>query len=395
VWDVRQAGYLIGIDPKHYTAEAASKFVSDIMDKTTKGKCPPLRMIYSSPRIQVDERQFSSKAYAIEFESQNSKEVMRKLRDAFSGSTLFLMAKLRFTHPNSFANALKMQNQLMTQISVLPMVNISPDEYFYLQPMIEGIEGVKAVVETRTSLTHGRYNILIASKQFREVKDKLSLNFDTYYHSAVSEEVKQNPEMLKYSGVPGILSGNDNDEESSGAVSFLSMSAASFASFDTSDAADAYDSFIPAAGTYTWSQVVQEGKQPAIPKEVTTPTPVPKVPAATHASYVVSPSDEQYPTSKIKRLREEYEQKLNNNATEIAELKTMLKQVLSTLSSIGIQQGVAPSTVTDPPVPEPMDTSGPQKRGGTESPNRAENSRNKRLDHKSSPTKKTDFCEDE
>jgi hypothetical protein len=39
---------------------------------------------------------------------KNAKEVIRKLKDAFGGTTQFLMAKLRYTDPNSFANALKM-----------------------------------------------------------------------------------------------------------------------------------------------------------------------------------------------------------------------------------------------------------------------------------------------
>jgi hypothetical protein len=68
VWDITQAGYLIGIDPKHYTPEAANMVVSDMMGKKSPGKCPPLCMIYSSPRILIDDRNVSSKAYAIEYE---------------------------------------------------------------------------------------------------------------------------------------------------------------------------------------------------------------------------------------------------------------------------------------------------------------------------------------
>jgi hypothetical protein len=42
VWDVTQAGYLIGINPKHYTPDTANQVVSNMMDKKSPGMCPPL-----------------------------------------------------------------------------------------------------------------------------------------------------------------------------------------------------------------------------------------------------------------------------------------------------------------------------------------------------------------
>jgi hypothetical protein len=41
VWDITQAGYLIGINPKHYTSETANQIVSNLMTKKSPGKCPP------------------------------------------------------------------------------------------------------------------------------------------------------------------------------------------------------------------------------------------------------------------------------------------------------------------------------------------------------------------
>jgi hypothetical protein len=42
VWDVTQARYMIGINPKHYTPEAATQGVSNMMEKKSPRKCPPL-----------------------------------------------------------------------------------------------------------------------------------------------------------------------------------------------------------------------------------------------------------------------------------------------------------------------------------------------------------------
>jgi hypothetical protein len=392
VWDVRQAGYVIGIDPKHYTSETASHLVADIIAKATTGKCPPIRMIYTSQRIQIGDRNISSKVYAIEFERQHSKEIMQKIKLAFSGSTKFLMAKLRFSHPEAFANALKIQNQMMIDTSFIPMTNVSKDEYFYLQPMIESITGVKAVVQTRTTTTKGRYHILVQSKLYKEVRAKLIQGFETIY-SDVPDDAKQKPHAFLFSGPPGILPRNDEDDESSGVLSFLSTSAASFASIDTSNFADEYVASVPASGTYSWSQIAQRKSPTSIPKEVTTPATVPTEPAASSAFSVITSSDRQSPASEIQQMRDDYEDKLNKNATEIAELKTMLTNVLATLNSMGFQPDQSSGTAATQSASVTTEIMGSQKRGVNESP-LADSGRQKRADHKSSPSKanQMDFC---
>jgi hypothetical protein len=199
-------------------------------------------------------------------------------------------------------------------------------------------------------------------------------------------------------GPPGIKADTNNEDESSGYMSFLTTDAASFASFDMSTTADAFEIFTPAAGTYSWSDVVQQ-KSPPIPSEVTMPIPPSTVTAASHATSVLTPSERMHtPTSKIQSLREEYEAKLNSNASKIAELKIMLKQVLTTLQSLGVHRASNPALDQQP---EPMDTSSVEdmdtsneeeqnatpKRGGTVSPSPEESGRHKRPDHKSSPNK--------
>jgi hypothetical protein len=229
---------------------------------------------------------------------------------------------------------------------------------------------------------------------YNEVTEKLTQEFDSMYSEVVPEDARQEADAYKFSGPPGIAPRKANDEESSGAQSFLSMSAVSFASVDTSNIVDEYDNHIPAAGTKSWSHVVQGKPNAHIPREVTTKTSVPTKPAASTAFSVMTPSDTQSPNCELQRMRDEYEEKLSHNATEIAELKLLMRQVLSTLNSIGIQQDIPQQPVTNPPAPEPMEIIGAQKRSGNESP-LVESGRQKRVDHKSSPSKKLDFRMDE
>jgi hypothetical protein len=136
------------------------------------------------------------------------------------------------------------------------MINISPNELFYLQPILEQISGVIAVASTRKTLTLGRYNILIPAGQFKAVKGNIIQHFPEYYNN-ISADAKQNPDALMFLGPPGIKVDTDNEDESSGAMSFLTTSAASFASLDMSTTADAFEIFTPATGTYSWSDIAQ------------------------------------------------------------------------------------------------------------------------------------------
>jgi hypothetical protein len=99
--------------------------------------------------------------------------------------------------PNSFANALKMQNQTMHDTYVLPLHHITPAKLFYLQPKIEHITGVIVVVPTRTTSQLGRYNILISSGQFKATKAIITQTFPAWYDT-VPADAKQNPESLNF-----------------------------------------------------------------------------------------------------------------------------------------------------------------------------------------------------
>jgi len=352
--------------------------------KESKGKCPPLHMIYSSPRITLDDRTISTKAYAIEYRRKDGSEVIRKLKEAFSDTNYFLMAKLRYTHPKAFANAIKIQTKSMKETYILPMVNVTLTEIFYLQPALEGITGVKTVIQTRKTHSHGRYNILIDATKFKETKGIIQASFVAIYEKHVPIDAKQNPEALQFYGPPEIPINNEY-EESSGEKSFISMSAASFASFDTSNTHDNFETFIPAAGTFLWSNVVQEKACP-IPQEVTTPGPDATATAESTEISAMTPRETQF-VEEIRSLRVELVEQQRKTAAEMAELRSMLKAFLVHSQP---QTDALRDTSDDIPPPEPMvtdddvDDNSP-KRSGNDSPEPTD--RRKRPDHKLTPQK--------
>jgi hypothetical protein len=115
-------------------------------------------------------------------------------------------------------------------------------------------------MSTQMTPTSGRYNILISAGKFKEVKGNIVQIFSDIYNK-VPIDAQQNPDALMFMGSPGIKMAADKEDESSGAISFLTTSAASFAFFDTDDA---FETFTPATRTYSWSKVVQQ-KSPPIP----------------------------------------------------------------------------------------------------------------------------------
>jgi hypothetical protein len=407
-WDVAQVGFLIGISPQYYTPDMATKFVSDFMVKKGLSNCPPIRLIASSPHIvnPIDGKIIRSKAYAVEFERKNARDILRCFKDAFTGTTTFLMAKLRYSHPTSFAKALRIQNKLLNETYAIPLINISPKEFFYLQNSIESTAGVIAMLPTRRSLTTGRYNILTKATDFKTVRADIIAKFPSYYDQVCPNE-QQKPDAYLFHGPPGISALKDTDDASSGAQSFLSTSAASFASFsDLSESTNVYENFPSANNTYSWSDVAKRNSS-NIPNEVSTPVANAK---ASHAAPKATPSPAAsavppHTTDDIDQLRVEYEAKFQSNRDEIAELKQMLSQMMSALNNLGAQglpTNIADPTNLSPPTePDVRHDQNPttpllKRNGSTSPPSQPDPSRHKRLDHKPSPAKtKPDFVMDE
>jgi hypothetical protein len=125
VSDMVQAGHLIGINPAHYTPLIAAQKLARQIGKKVITKLPPIPLVYSSPPSSPSGgNDVRSKGYAVEFAREDEPVVLRALKDTFTGTCLFLMPKLRYTHPNAYANtnaytnALKLQNQHVAAVYV-------------------------------------------------------------------------------------------------------------------------------------------------------------------------------------------------------------------------------------------------------------------------------------
>jgi hypothetical protein len=159
-WNTTLKGYRIGINPQHYTDEQASLIIQNDF-KSKNVKAPPFRLVYTSPNTKYNDRKLRTKAYAIEVDFANSSAMNRALKTTYAGTNKYLMAKLRYSHPKAFVNAIKMQNSHLTQHYVIPMVNFNDEMMFYIRDIIKQQQGVQDIVFHQRRSYQGRYNIIV------------------------------------------------------------------------------------------------------------------------------------------------------------------------------------------------------------------------------------------
>lgn len=392
VWDTVQAGYCINLNPQHYNPAAAIAVITkEVLAKNPKAKLPPVRLIYASPRSNHNHR---TKAYAIEFARTDAAVALRILKDTYAGTNRLLLAKMRYTNPVAFSNAIKMQNQHLGSAYVLPMTNVSEASLFYIRSHIMSVKGVIDIVSTSRTHIHGRYNILVKKESFKPVKAWLMEHFTAIYQQYVPSDAHSN----EFAGEPNIGT-RGSDEESDGDQSFLSMSAASFASVDTASFPDTFEVHTASNATYSWSDITSGNNTPA--------TSIPTAVTTTQVSELTStPSNSD--NSELENLKQQFQQlqihsesQHKTDQIKITELRLAFEKQATALEALtklilGMTATATPApSAASAPVPEPPATEDlnmeyvtalqeHSKRGNEEEPLTQEP---KRLDAKQSPAR--------
>lgn len=264
ILDIAQAGYLLEINPAHYSVEMAeAKVKAKILAKTGK-PCPPFKLVYASPNIKAsDGRLHRTKAYSLEFQRSNSDGLMRALKTTFNGSKEFIFSKFRYTHPKEFTNAIKYQNSFLKSIYVIPLLNCTAESLFYFEAKIKNITGVREIIPSRNADTTGRFNILVHEQAFKSARAEMIANFEEWYME-VPNDARPHPDA--FSGRTCIGAQGGEDDQSTGDHSFMSMSALSFSTdMSAGDDTATLPSFTPTSGTYAWGKITQPQQVPMFP----------------------------------------------------------------------------------------------------------------------------------
>jgi len=337
-WDVAQAGYLLQVNPQYYTAEQASSILhKKVIAANPRNKLPAIKMIYSSPRIMVNGKNASTKAYAIEFERDQSKEVVRILKETFkTNSTHLLLAKMRYDSPAAFLQAIKLQNQYLASIYTIPMLNIPQASLFYLEPTLKAQNGIIDIVDTKRTPFNGRYNILVQKSLFPAIQRWCTGNFDQLFDT-VPADARGHPDS--FPGIPRVATRGHPDDDSEGSQSFLAQSAASFLSFDLSGNSNTEDSVtLPTAMSWASKAAPPATKPPVIPNEV-------RFTATTE-----SPTSSEFSSLAEVVAHFEHRQKVADDAHQasIAELTKQIANLVQALTAIVPSPAISPKVSTPP-----------------------------------------------
>ena len=230
-WDTVQIGFLLKVNPSHYSEEAAttmirSKFAA--LKLPQKEKAPTFRLKYSTPTVNIGkDKRINTKAYAIEVTREDSRRAARLLSDALGPTQQLVLTRMKYSHPQSFANALKLQTQYMATTYVIPLLNVGQNAMFYLKDHLMAHQHILDVVPTRNVDTTGRFNILVPKAEMKFMRGWFTDNFNALWDQVPSD---QKPHEEAFFGPPGISSLTYHSDDEDSGTSTLSMSAASFAS---------------------------------------------------------------------------------------------------------------------------------------------------------------------
>lgn len=230
-WDTVQIGFLLKVNPSHYSEEAAATMIRtkfSALKLPMKEKVPNFRLKYSTPMVNIDKnKRITTKAYAIEVTRDDSRRAAKLLSDALGPTQQLVLTRMKYSHPLSFANALKLQTQHLSTTYVIPLLNVGQDAMFYLKDHLLAQTSIIDVVATRNVDTTGRFNILVPKDSLTSTRSWLTDNLNDLWDLVPTD---QRPHAEAFYGPPGISTLTYfSDDEDSG-TSSLSMSAASFAS---------------------------------------------------------------------------------------------------------------------------------------------------------------------
>ena len=319
VFNLSTPGYYLGVNPQHYTPDATKQIIiQQISAKHPNLKIPDFRLVYSSPNITHNSVKERTKAHAIEIQRTDTTVMIRLLKDTFKGTCQLLLARLRYQHQQAFVNALKMQSILLNSHFVIPLFGISNEALKFIGPYIKTMPGVVDVTSTKKTATEGKFLILVEKSKIVPVRNQLKAEFQHVYESTVPESVQR---AHTFDEEPHVST--RQDDESSGAQSFMSLSVASFSSFATTDEPAEFEMSPSATQTYSsWADMVASPRSPTpniseVPKTSVPPT----VSVLTSESAMISSLQAQ-----VKALQTERQQEREERRKELSEINKALEQ---------------------------------------------------------------------
>jgi len=241
-WDVISLGFLLGIHVVQFPQEAAKAYLESLIrhDEPTSP-----RFSLHPAKVQMKGKPIYTRAYEVTCIRENGQKLYSlmthgKFRDP--KHRIFVPYSLKRTNPNTFQTLLKENNQMLGDSYVMKIQGIPRAGIQHIEQKIRELTGVRFVVPTSKTTSHGEWRILVKASKFQGVNGHIRQHWESWSRAIPSECYFEVPDSFP---IPSITSKNfreigksdDVSEESYGTL----LSTASTLTVETFDGTDNYN----------------------------------------------------------------------------------------------------------------------------------------------------------
>ena len=318
-WDIVSLGFLLGIHIVQFPLEAAKEHVENLIQQSDASS-PPFSLAPS--KVQVKGKPVYTRAYEVVCHRSNGSKLYHllthgKFRDP--QNRIFIPYSLKRSNQSTFLSMIKENNQMLSDSYVMKFHGIPATGIQEIKRQILDISGVRHVVPTSKTKSHGEWRILIKSSKFPSVNGQIRRQWDDWCKMIPTQSQANLPDSfpaptITSKNVKYISDQDDNSAESYGTL----LSTASTLTMETMDDNNNFDTCPLDTNLPSYAQVLT-GNQHAPSPESTITQSVHQQPVPTSTDYNTEYGQVGY-NLKWEEENHQLQQRLREQETKLQEL---------------------------------------------------------------------------
>ena len=169
---IANLGFYVKVDPSNVTKEYFEEHIwMKISERTRrdKKKIPQFHCGFSSPFvIEEGGTRTSTKAYDLQCEQSDAKDLITLLQDTYKTDTQFVFHRIQHHDLNAYKNAICKQNSFLAKSRIIPIEGVTMEAMFYVSNEILQIPGMLDTFPHKDLANQGRGSIMTDTTHFKE-----------------------------------------------------------------------------------------------------------------------------------------------------------------------------------------------------------------------------------
>ena len=241
--ELKDIGYLMSYIP---TKHSKSYVINDMIRRSAQvtdlewARVPAFRLIHAQPKVSLPGKAKTLKthAFSVQVQTPDALKMNQILRQLYAHDKCYLPYSMSKKYPTAVAKAILNQNRLLKDTWLVILIGVPRAMMPHIIDNIRTIKGILSISDTDRTDSTGRWNIVVKETDFKAVRKSLS--------SRLSQWVNLCPSNIRDTPSPNFpppqvyqkYATTDDNDSSSGQVSYMSSCAQSYGSLDDNDAAD-------------------------------------------------------------------------------------------------------------------------------------------------------------